>query len=251
MIDPCAVLDQSVSKQLGLTAAAETFGGPTACSIEMTDPSGDTSTYTLYGDSEIKPTSPQFAPTGTMPARIPVLGRSSDAGSCDRVVFAQNGAPVGIEMSVLMSHGDACAPADTGLAAAIRRLAVNPPLLKRDPKSAFRVDPCALPNSQSWKAAIGDPAVPKPNGTHACDVNGSDFRPCRGRCRVGYRSDHGGGFGCAAGTRTGSEHPPRSTDPGPAQTVSKRAVRVKRVPPAARGRRAASRPVVSAGRESG
>ncbi len=47
MIDPCAVLDQSVSKQLGLTAAAETFGGPTACSIEMTDPSGDTSTYTL------------------------------------------------------------------------------------------------------------------------------------------------------------------------------------------------------------
>lgn len=43
MIDPCAVLDQSVSKQLGLTAAAETFGGPTACSIEMNDPSGDTS----------------------------------------------------------------------------------------------------------------------------------------------------------------------------------------------------------------
>ncbi|WP_455132667.1 hypothetical protein [Microbacterium aurum] len=173
LLDACALVMPDVLGELG-EATGEIVPGTDSCRTAYTGPDGRSISYDVWLGIGAEETLTTYEPLGTATGWMPVLGRPGTGPLCDRAVIAQNEVPLSVWMKV-SGEGEVCSQAERALAAVVRRLAVNPPLLDVPANSALRLDPCAVLDHATNLDAIGDPAKRTPATPHGCDVSGADW----------------------------------------------------------------------------
>ncbi len=173
-LDVCALLDPSVLGELG-TATGEFVPSDTnGCRIAYRDQTGRAVTFWLELGYTAASGRDDMSPMGSTINWMPVLGKHKEASSCERAVITQSGLPLMVNMSasMLSSGVDLCPLSERALAAAVRRLSVNPPLRSYPRNSILRLDPCALLDVAAVRASLGD--LVRSSTPHGCALTGAD-----------------------------------------------------------------------------
>ncbi len=145
-LDPCALLENSLTKDFGSRSGDFSDSTAGACSANFTDSSNAKRSFEVTiggtGDS-LTGALPRLS--GAVAGWMPMYGLFKDGSSCDRWVITQGRPAVSVKLSAKMSgKGDVCPAAEQGLRAVVDRLAVNPPRLPLPKDSVRSLDPCAL-----------------------------------------------------------------------------------------------------------
>ncbi|MFC9897976.1 serine/threonine-protein kinase [Nocardia sp. NPDC127579] len=161
-VDECVLLAERVTGDIGERKSAPAPYSGNSCRVSVRDrATGETVLVSLdigwnmsaaVGTKDLGTSLGGMRVFGDQPQSTAGTG---DYRRCRRTAVARVDALPGIEVSVGSDAGEPCRTADEVLRAVVFRLAVNPPLVVREPGSVLALAPCAALTTDEATAVVG------------------------------------------------------------------------------------------------